>query len=249
MMTCLHPTDGPSRQGTAVLQPEFGPDVETVHVHCFRTDVQFGGNVIGAQTFADFLEDLKLPIRQGMNFLVGPPFAASRKGAHHHVGDDGTDGNPSGGDLPQGSFQFLVGGVLHDVTFRSGIQGAERVEFLVVHRQHQQRDVGVRDRQVFDQFQTGAIGKRDVHNHQVRTILLDQSDGFPARGGLPDARKAIQAVHKQPNSLPHEGVVVHDGDLADRLDWRLVHGYINLGGWAGEFHKPRLFRRGVGEKV
>jgi len=117
-----------------------------------------------------------------------------------------------GVDLCDGLQQFLLRHVFQQIAVCSRPQGIEDHVAIVVGCQHQHLDVG----QTF--LQSGhtlnaAHGRQiDIHQHHVRTLLGNTSQGLLAGGMRPDTSQAGRIAQTCHQAFAHVALVFDDGN-------------------------------------
>ena len=114
----------------------------------------------------------------------------------------------------QGHQQLVGRGVLHDVAARAGGQHALRVDQLVVHRQHEHRQVRMMGVHIAHQLQPIPLRERDIDDDHIRLQLADGGARFALALRLAADFEVRLQVDHQPQALPHDRVIVDDQHLA-----------------------------------
>ena len=155
----MHILESVLHQFGAVLQVQLVLDVLAVGFDGADTEAKLLGDLPRTAPFADETEDFEFAVGQIINGgaarLHAPAYELVQHAALHFVAQENFPGN----DVADGDENFLQRLLFHDVAEAAGAQGPFGVKRLVVHREHEQREIRPAGLDVLDQLQAVAAAQ------------------------------------------------------------------------------------------
>ena len=142
-------------------------------IHRFGTEVEGPCDLFGALAITDVLENLKLPVRQTLDWRVGTTWPSADGGIDQSGRYLGAHERSTGQDQSHHLHEFLQTGRLHQIAPGSTAQRALGVKGLVVHGQHQNGQRRNQRVDVLEEFNAVVAWNRHVRDHHIGMSALN----------------------------------------------------------------------------
>ena len=126
-----------------------------------------------------------------------------------HARDIRAEKGFAGIDRFDGAHQFLQGGFFEHITTCAGLDDAQDIIGIAVHREDEDFYVGKLTMQEFGDRQAVHEGHVDVHEDDVGQKILGFANGFKAIGRFADDGEAFLPGEAETDSAPDNRMVIH----------------------------------------
>ena len=167
------------------------------------------GDLTIAQAAGDEVEDLELALRERAERTA----AASAGEVHDAARDARAQVGPAFGDGPKRTQQLVRGGGLRDEAVGAYADRAPDAALVVVHRQEDDPDVGMRAAELRRHLEAVLAGDLDVEQNDVGGHGLHERRHLVAASGLADNVESGLGGDRLHEALPHEHVVLDNRNL------------------------------------
>src|SRR5438445_671799 len=199
--------DGEFGQTRHAVDIQLAHDVLAVRFHGANTDSEGAGDFLIAKALGDVNQNFPLAIgglRGGRSFT-----GAADELVQCHARDIRAEKGFAGIDRFDGAHQFLQGCFFEHIAARPGLDDAQDIFGVAVHREDEDFDVWKFTAQVFGDRQAVHEGHINVHEDDVRQKLLRFANGFEAISGFADDGEAFLPGETGTDSAPDNGMVVN----------------------------------------
>ena len=198
--------DGESGQTRDVVDIQLAHHVLTVRFHGANTDPESAGDFFIAKTSGEVCQNFPLAVGElrGAGSFTGAMDELVKGRARDIRAEKGF----AGIDRFDSAHQFLQGGFFEDIAARAGLDDAQDIIGVAVHREDEDFDAGKFTTQAFGDRQAVHEGHFDVHEDDVGQKLLGFAKGFEAIGGFADDGEAFLPGEAGADAAPDKRVVI-----------------------------------------
>src|SRR6266446_223268 len=199
--------DGEFGQTRDAVDIQLAHDVLAVRFHGANTDPEGVGDFFIAKAFGEVNHNFPLAIGKlsgGWSFT-----GAADELVQGHPRDIRAEKGFAGIDRFDGAHQFLQGGFFEHIATRAGLDDAQDIIGVAVHREDEDFYVGKFTMQEFGDRQAVHEGHVDVHEDDIGQDLLGFANGFEAIGGFADDDEAFLPGEAGTDSAPDKRMVIH----------------------------------------
>ena len=181
-------------------------------LHGLQAQVEILGDPAVFMALAYAAEDLELAVGEAVHRGARGSHPVSKEFFRRLRRDHRAHIEPAAEDLAKGRQDLARGLPLHDIAEGAGPQGALRIERLVVHREHEHGRRAGHGLHPLDEVQPRIALQREVDDHGVRPGSLDSGVGLGGPLGLRAHAEVGLLIDQLGQSLPDEGMIVHQED-------------------------------------
>lgn len=203
--------NGEPDQIPTVIELKFFLEVGAMCFDGLDTAVEFFGNLAGAETEPDQVQDFKLAFAQagkGRRAIAARRRQPLRQDAVHH----GAEVNISRQNLLYGQPDILGTFLLHEVAIGARTQCAFREQGFVMHAHSKYREFRVALAQDFDQPQARVAIERNVDNGHRVVARRHGRQCLLGVGRMAAKQEAVLIVEQLGHAFAHDGMVVNHQD-------------------------------------